>query len=212
MDSEDLNTRALSELMESVNISIEDLIGAYRGWKLSAIFDDIANKYKVNIPDSFFASYRNRVAQMYRKELKAFAGVSEVLQNTRIPICVASNAPLKKITAALEITNLARFFGRNLFSAYDIGAWKPDPQLFITTARAMNVQPDECLVVEDSAAGVQAAMAAGMYCLQFLPHLGSRSEELCSFSDYSEFHVAVDALGNNSRVSSPPCYQNQGGE
>jgi len=210
VDSEGLNVRALSELIETADISTEDLKNTYRGWKLSAIVDDIVKKYKITIPDNFIASYRQHVGQMYRTELKAFVGVTEVLQTTKIPVCVASNAPLQKIVAALEITNLGRFFGRKLFSAYDIGSWKPDPELFLTAARAMNVQPHECLVVEDSAAGVQAAMAARMYCLKFLPNIGPRNEELCSFSDYSEFYVAVDDLVKNSKASSPPCYQNMG--
>ena len=44
-------------------------------------------------------------------------------------------------------------------------ATKPDPHGFLLAARALEVQPTECLVFEDSRAGLLAAQAAGMRCI-----------------------------------------------
>lgn len=209
VDSEILNSRAFSELIGPLNLSNEAIRDAYRGWKLSEVIDHLAQAHKISIPDEFVASYRNRVEKLYRTELRAFEGVAEALQAVSLPVCVASNAPLQKITTALEITGLKRFFGRRLFSAYDIGAWKPDPELFLATASAMNVQPHECLVVEDSALGVQAATAAGMRCLKFQPEAGEIEGE-ASFRNYSEFYLAIEALSEGANSGSDPSFQREG--
>jgi len=76
---------------------------------------------------------------------------------------VASNAPLAKMQFCLDKTGLAPLLnGNQLFSAYDIGAWKPSPELFVTAALALGVEPRHCAVVEDSNPGVEAGIAAGM--------------------------------------------------
>jgi beta-phosphoglucomutase-like phosphatase (HAD superfamily) len=60
-----------------------------------------------------------------------------------------------------------------IHSAYDLIArgkrGKPDPDLFLEAAAAEAVSPDACVVIEDSLAGVRAAVAAGMACLGFSP-------------------------------------------
>jgi beta-phosphoglucomutase-like phosphatase (HAD superfamily) len=55
-----------------------------------------------------------------------------------------------------------RFFEPNLFSANDVPRGKPAPDLFLHAAAKMEVDPADCIVVEDSAVGVAAAVAAGM--------------------------------------------------
>jgi beta-phosphoglucomutase-like phosphatase (HAD superfamily) len=59
-------------------------------------------------------------------------------------------------------TGLARFFGDRLYSAMDVPNGKPAPDLFLHAAATMGVEPKRCAVVEDSAPGVVAALAAGM--------------------------------------------------
>ena len=83
--------------------------------------------------------------------------------------CVASSGPPAKILQALEVSGLASYFGRFLFSSYDIGFWKPDPGLFLHAAQAMGFMPSQCVVVKDSDVGIQAAIAAGMKAFHFLP-------------------------------------------
>ena len=49
-----------------------------------------------------------------------------------------------------------------IFSAYEVGVWKPEPGLFLHAAGAMGIRPERCAVVEDSRSGLQAGLAAGM--------------------------------------------------
>ena len=96
---------------------------------------------------------------------------------------VASSGPPAKIRQALELTGLAGFFGERLFSSYEVGFWKPDPRLFLHAAKQMGAAPASCLVVEDSAAGVAAAVAAGMRAVQYLPGGGEAAPGASAIAD-----------------------------
>ena len=96
-------------------------------------------------------------------------GVVAMLNQLHLSRCVASSAPKPKIQLALNVCGLAPFFGTDVFSCYEIGAWKPDPAIFLHAAQAMNRSAEQCLVVEDSDVGVAAAVAAGMRVLRYDP-------------------------------------------
>ena len=74
---------------------------------------------------------------------------------------------MQKVEQVLQTTALGHLFDDSLFSAYQISAWKPAPDLFLHAAENMRVEPANCLVVEDSIYGIQAGLAAGMQVLQF---------------------------------------------
>ena len=57
-----------------------------------------------------------------------------------------------------------------ILTADDTPYRKPDPKVFLIAAEALNVKPEECLVIEDSYSGCQAARAAGMKLVWFRPH------------------------------------------
>ena len=77
------------------------------------------------------------------------------------------------------ISDVTKFFKDKIFSAYEVGAWKPEPGLFLHAAKAMNVDPADCWVVEDSTVGIQAANNANMKCVHYSPDL-SHSSPLAS--------------------------------
>lgn len=107
---------------------------------------------------------RARLMEGLKDNLQIIAGI-EAAMVTLAPdylCCVASNGPLNKIRQSMEVSGLGRFFGEHLFSAYEVGHFKPDPGLFLHAAQAMGAAPEECLVIDDAPVGVTAALAAGM--------------------------------------------------
>ncbi len=120
-------------------------------------------------------------------------GVEQVLRRLKVPICVASSGPIEKIELSLTHTNLIQYFRDRIFSSYEIGIWKPDPGLFIHAAKQMRIAPQNCLVVEDSRPGFQAAEAAGMKLLKFQP--GPTADTIrygaSVFHSYSEFPFSL---------------------
>jgi HAD superfamily hydrolase (TIGR01509 family) len=86
----------------------------------------------------------------------------------RGPKCVASSSSLDRIRVSLETTGLLRFFESRIFSANDVAQGKPAPDVLLHAAAKMGISPADCIVVEDSAAGVAAARAAGMTPIGFV--------------------------------------------
>jgi HAD superfamily hydrolase (TIGR01509 family) len=84
-----------------------------------------------------------------------------------IPSCVASNGPHEQMKITLRVTGLMPYFEGRVFSAYDVPNPKPAPDLFLHAANVLGVAPEHCVVIEDSAGGVQGGIAAGMHVLQF---------------------------------------------
>ncbi len=110
--------------------------------------------------------WQKKYSHLYRAafdaELTAVDGVAEVLRGLTTPACVASNGDHPGIRRNLEITELSAHFEDRVFSASDVPRGKPAPDLFLHAARTLGVEPGRCVVIEDSAYGVQAARAAGM--------------------------------------------------
>ena len=187
VDSEVLNCRAYVELIAEIDESDSELTKRYRGMKYSNIVYDIETRFDVALAEDFESLYRDHVAALYETSLKANPGVPELLSGLEIDCCVASSAPTRKINHALEITGLGRHFGTNIFSSYDIGSWKPEPDLFLHAAAIMNHRPAHCAVIEDSDLGVEAAIAAGMHVFHYAPNSAkTRSDHYHSIQQMSE--------------------------
>lgn len=74
---------------------------------------------------------------------------------------VASSAPRANVEVVLRVLHLTPYFDA-IVSAEDVTAGKPDPQVFLTAADRLHVLPSRSIVVEDAAAGIEAARRAGM--------------------------------------------------
>ncbi len=74
---------------------------------------------------------------------------------------IASSAPLANVEVMLGALRLDELFDA-VVSAEDVTAGKPDPQVFLTAAAKLAASPSQCIVVEDAAAGIEAARRAGM--------------------------------------------------
>jgi HAD superfamily hydrolase (TIGR01509 family) len=79
-----------------------------------------------------------------------------------IAYCVATSARISKMHITLGATALLPLFEHAMFSATMVGRSKPFPDLFLHAAESMGFAPADCIVVEDSVAGTQAGVAAGM--------------------------------------------------
>jgi HAD superfamily hydrolase (TIGR01509 family) len=114
------------------------------------------------LPANFASLLTAATLRRFRVELRATPHIAYALTWLRGPKCVASSSTHDRIRVSLETTGLLRFFEHNIFSAGEVPRGKPAPDLLLHAAARMGVQASDCIVVEDSAAGVAAAHAAGM--------------------------------------------------
>lgn len=171
VDSESLSCSLLARELLPYGLTLDaaDALERYRGWRLSDVVAHLIGQHELRLPDAFVSDFREIELASFDALLQPIAGVAQALSSIPLAKCVASSGPLAKIERALAVTRLAPFFGANVFSAHQVGSWKPDPGLFLFAARAMSVSPERCAVVEDSDVGVLAALSAGMTAFYFNP-------------------------------------------
>jgi HAD superfamily hydrolase (TIGR01509 family) len=153
------------------------LVGQFfTGRRTSDMIADVETATGRKLPRNFTASLASATLRRYRAELVATPHAAHALTWLRGPKCVASSATLDRILVSLDSTGLLRFFDPNIFSGNDVQRGKPAPDLFLHAAAKMAVHPGDCVVVEDSVVGVQAAVAAGMTAVGFVggSHAGPR--------------------------------------
>ncbi len=101
---------------------------------------------------------------LYAERLEAFpdavASVHE-LRRTGVPVAVASSSPRVRLDVALAHVGLADAFAVTV-AGDEVARGKPEPDMFLEAARRLGADPAACVVVEDSAPGVAAGLAAGM--------------------------------------------------
>jgi HAD superfamily hydrolase (TIGR01509 family) len=119
------------------------------------------------LPQDFAERMNRALFARFQTDLKPIAGVREAILALPHPRCVASSSIPERIALSLRVTGLADLFD-NIFSATQVARGKPAPDLFLHAAQQLGARPGECLVIEDSPAGVQAALAAGMRVIGFV--------------------------------------------
>jgi FGGY-family pentulose kinase/HAD superfamily hydrolase (TIGR01509 family) len=170
VDSEPLAMRVLLQLLSEQGIEIEReaAFRSFLGRSLKSISESLNETHGAGLSEASLAGMRDRLYALYRKELKPTGWIAEVLAGLPVPFCVASSSQVERIRLSLELTGLLPKFDGHIYSATMVSNGKPAPDLFLHAAAAMGVAPENCLVIEDSAAGIMAARAAGMAVFAYL--------------------------------------------
>lgn len=192
VDSERIANEELIDYLAGfgVSLSMEESATRFNGVEMKDSVAQIEQLLGAPLPADFVATMRARLAAAIEQRLQPVAGVQRLIESLSVPYCIASNAPPEKISLSLSVAGLADAFRGPIHSAYTVGAWKPDPTLFLHAARGLGVPPSRCVVVEDSLAGVRAGLAAGMTVFAFQPHgVDARlPPEATIFTDFADLH------------------------
>lgn len=170
VDSEPIVATVIAEEFNRAGIRVTpDVIARFfTGRRPADMIADVEAASGRKLPANFASIAAATVLRRLRAELRAIAHITHALTWLRGPKCVASSSSLDRVRVSLETTDLMRFFEPNLFSANDIARGKPAPDLFLKVAAQTGVEPGDCIVVEDSPAGVAAATTAGMTPIGFV--------------------------------------------
>jgi len=165
VDSEPITIRVLTEMLNELGVRIDAEEAAHRftGHTFARTLDLIVAMLGAPLPQNFVSEYRTRTYAAMELELKPVEGIAGALDSIPVPYCIASNGPHEKMRKTLTITSLLSRFEGRMFSSADVSRGKPFPDLFLFAARHFGVPAASCLVIEDSASGIAAALAAGMF-------------------------------------------------
>ena len=191
VDSEDLSCAATADLLTARGYALDhaEIKARFLGKSMASLFEHCASLGRPLDP-SFAADKHHLYVERARGTLRAFPGVVDVLQRLRAagtPFAVATSGTPEKVAFSLAETGLARLVDV-LVTAVEVAHGKPAPDLFLEAARRMRVEARDCVVIEDSTAGVTAGRAAGMTTIGFTSSLSAATLRAAGA------HVVIDAM------------------
>jgi len=167
-DSEYANNQALLEVLHESGFTHYTLDYAYAHWvgtTVSNICLAVQMETGRTVPSDIVPRYIKRVSELQTTSLKPIDGALDLVSAAaaKFKICVASNGERSNVINSLILTGLMKnFTEETVFTKIQVKNPKPYPDLFLYAADKMGADPARCLVIEDSAAGVTAGVAAGM--------------------------------------------------
>jgi beta-phosphoglucomutase-like phosphatase (HAD superfamily) len=173
VDSEPIANRVLQCLLSEhgARLSVQGCFERFRGTSRFAV-EAYMHEQGLALPGDWAERFYGRCFEAFRGDLCPVEGAPQVvrlLMRQGVACCVASNGTVAKMKVTLGICGLSDWFQGRIHSAQEAGQSKPAPDVFLHAARAHGVAPDACVVIEDSASGIEAAARAGMTCLVYAP-------------------------------------------
>jgi HAD superfamily hydrolase (TIGR01509 family) len=157
----------LSHWLPDINIS--QSLGQALGMTTANILRHVEQLSTYPLPANAAERVDTAIEARLAQELTAIEGAEAAVRSIVLPKAVVSNSRRCRVLASLAGTGLDVAFGDvPIFTAEQVAQPKPDPALYQLAATSLGEAPGDCLVVEDSVAGVTAATAAGMWVIGFI--------------------------------------------
>jgi HAD superfamily hydrolase (TIGR01509 family) len=174
VDSEPIANRVLAAMLseEGLAMDMAEARRTYQGWVLSDVARDAEEKLGRDLPRDWLARYEAQRSVAFRADLAPVAGAEFAVRAViaaGVEACVASQGRLEKTALSLELAGLEELLPpARRFSAEQVPRGKPHPDLFLHATHTLGVEPGDCVVVEDTAIGVRAAVSAGMRAIGYV--------------------------------------------
>ncbi len=205
VDSEEIANRALAGLLTEAGVptTYDEAVGIFRGRSMDAVLATAADLLGGPLPFDLSARYYETIKDEFERELKPVPGVIDALDRIDLPNCVASNGPLHKMEVTLRLTGMWERFEGRIFSADQVAAGKPAPDLFLYAAGEVGFDPATTAVVEDSTLGVEAARSAGMRVFAYASHTTPEDLAAAGGHPFTDMADLPDLLLRRESASPP---------
>ncbi len=173
VDTEPMSNAILGDALagEGLTLTYAEMREHFVGRSLESIQKIVEERLGRKLGDDWCESLRSTTETAFAERgVEAIPGVKtqiERLKSKSVPYCVASSGRVQKMHISLGKAGLLPLLKDVLFSATMVRRGKPNPDLFLHAAGEMGFKPEDCVVIEDSVPGVQAARAAGMRVLAY---------------------------------------------
>lgn len=164
VDSERITCEVLTQCLAELGLVMDsqEVWRLFVGKSIPKSMEMIGEMLGERPSESMWQEFAKRANAALKKDVEAVKNIEAALDALEIPYCVASNGDFAKMNTTLGATGLLPRFQEKMFSATQVKAGKPAPDLFLLAAETMGCAPQDCVVIEDSPTGVTAALAAGM--------------------------------------------------
>lgn len=167
VDSEPRHQQAFREVFEELGYGDTHgmIFDDYLGKSDQLLWEDFIVKHQPKHSLKELIDWRqNRFIEIINREQPLFDGIPEMIAdlNRKMPIAVASGSLHPVIDAVLNLQSIRRHFSA-IISSSDVAQGKPAPDIFLRAAEEIKTAPKDTCVIEDSEAGIEAGVRAGMY-------------------------------------------------
>ena len=173
LDSEPYHYFIEGEIYKSLGINIpEEIRVNFVGLGNKEMWTFIKNKYELKQSIEELSQNNDRERFAYMSNLTGLSpnpGVPqllEILKMNNIKIALASSSPKNVINILMDKISLTKYFNI-MVSGDEFKNGKPEPDIFIQTAKLLQENAADCIVIEDSTNGIKAAKAANMKCIAY---------------------------------------------
>lgn len=191
-------SRILAKL--GIKISPKEIVHTYSGLKDTEFFEQILQLHNVqaDIPKLRDEKWKIVYTELLPQGIPVVPGVEEfieLLRSNNFKLAVASSAPKKFVLTTLETLQLKEKFSA-ITTGDEIKHGKPDPTIFLLTAKKLGIVSSDCLVIEDAPAGIKAAKAAGMKSIAIATTANRKDLEIADKTINSFNEISLEDIKN----------------
>ena len=164
VDSEILVAKAFAKYMQNFGIDIDEKeFASFAGKKTVQVIDILSKKYSIKDQEKFFRDIMEIASNIYKKELTTVKGAYDFVSNLKLNMFIGSNSMKERIIDGLQRVKLNKYFKPEQVYSFDlVDNPKPDPDVYLKTLEDNNLIKTETIIIEDSAVGVMAGVAANV--------------------------------------------------
>ncbi|NRD21472.1 HAD family phosphatase [Winogradskyella eckloniae] len=193
VDTEPLHRKAYFQMFNDVNIDVDEtLYESFTGQSTINICKRLVDHFNCDTsPENLVKIKRKHFKFLFEHDssLVLIDGVLDRIKDyyvNGVKLVVASSASMPNIERIFNRFDLNPYF-MGKFSGADLEKSKPHPEIFLKAAQHTKCEKSECMVIEDSTNGIQAAHAAGIFCAGF-------KSEHSSGQDYTLANIVVSSF------------------
>ena len=162
VDSEILVAKAFAKYMQNFGINIDEKeFASFAGKKTVQVIDILSKKYSIKDQEKFFTDIMEIASNIYKKELTTVKGAYDFVSNLKFNMFIGSNSMKERIIDGLQRVKLDKYFKPEQVYSFDlVDNPKPDPDVYLKALEDNNLIKTETIIIEDSAVGVMAGVAA----------------------------------------------------
>ena len=152
-------------------ITVEDCVRMFSGVSVDTAAENFKKETGKSIPKDFFPQQIAGSMDLFRARLQPLMlnTIQKLDTNLQATQCIASGSPKDRVELCVDVAKMRDYFpSSKVYTRELVKRGKPAPDLFLHAANEMGYAPEQCVVVEDSSSGIQAALAAGMEVLGYL--------------------------------------------
>ena len=164
VDSEILVAKAFAKYMQNFGIDIDEKeFASFAGKKTVQVIDILSKKYSIKDQEKFFTDIMEIASNIYKKELTTVKGAYDFVSNLKLNMFIGSNSMKERILDGLQRVKLDKYFKPEQVYSFDlVDNPKPDPDVYLKALEDNNLIKTETIIIEDSAVGVMAGVAANV--------------------------------------------------